>query len=83
MIINEWISNKKDIIISGIFGISGYVLVLVAFTIDKVSYIVGLRQLSIVFAVLLGGHVLKEKHKRIRLAAACLIFIGAFLIIIA
>ena len=36
---------------------------LLFFTIERMSYIVGLRQLSIVFAVLLGGHVLKEKNK--------------------
>jgi len=46
----------------------------------KVSYITGLRQISIVFAVLLGGHILKEKHKSIRLIAASIIFLGAFLI---
>ena len=80
---NEWISNKKDIIASGILGISGYALILAAFKMDKVSYIVGLRQVSIVFAVLLGGHLLKEKYKAVRLTASCLIFIGAFLITIA
>jgi len=44
---------------------------------------VGLRQLSIVFAVLLGGYILKEKHKVLRLAAASLIFTGVYLIAIA
>ena len=47
------------------------------------SYVAGLRQLSIVFAVLLGGQILKEKNKRIRIAASIIIFIGAYLIIIA
>lgn len=82
-IVDEWVSNKRDIIVSGILGISGYALILAAFKMDKVSYVVGLRQLSIVFAVLLGGHILKEKCKAVRLTASCLIFIGAFLITIA
>jgi uncharacterized membrane protein len=44
------------------------------------SYIVGLRQLSIVFAVLLGGHFLKEKNKLVRIGSSIVIFIGAYLI---
>ncbi len=83
LIKNEWVINKKEIIISGIIGILGYSLILIAFTFEKVSYVVGLRQLSIVFAVLLGGHVLKEKHKVLRLIAALFIFAGVYLITIA
>ena len=37
---------------------------------------VALRQVSIVFGVLLGGHLLKERHKWIRLSAAGLILAG-------
>jgi drug/metabolite transporter (DMT)-like permease len=47
------------------------------------SYIVGLRQTSIVFAVLMGSHFLKEKHKGIRLAGSLIIFAGGFLISLA
>jgi drug/metabolite transporter (DMT)-like permease len=47
------------------------------------SYVAGLRQLSIVFAVLLGGHILREKNKKIRIASSIIIFIGAYLITIA
>jgi uncharacterized membrane protein len=47
------------------------------------SYIVGLRQLSIVIAVLLGGHFLNEKNKMIRITSAFIIFTGAYLIAIA
>jgi len=36
--------------------------------------------LSIVFAVLLGGYALKEKHQRMRLTSASIIFVGTFLI---
>lgn len=79
-IVQEWRANKKAIITTGILSIIGYTLILLAFTIERVSYITGLRQLSVVFAVLLGGHLLKEKHKAIRLSGASLIFAGAFLI---
>ena len=77
---SEWQTNRKTILICGFLSIFGYFLILVAFTIDRVSYIVGLRQLSIVFAVLLGGYALKEKHKKIRFTSASIIFVGTFLI---
>ena len=47
------------------------------------SYIVGLRQTSIVFAVLMGSHFLKEKHQGIRLTGSLIIFTGGFLISLA
>ena len=76
----EWRSGAVRIIMSGIIGIVGYALILVAFTIERVSYIVGLRQTSIVFAVFMGSHLLKEKHRGIRLTGALIIFAGGFLI---
>jgi drug/metabolite transporter (DMT)-like permease len=76
----EWQTNRTPILICGILSIFGYFLILVAFTLDRVRYIVGLRQLSIVFAVLLGGYALKEKHQRMRFASASIIFVGTFLI---
>jgi len=80
LIRNEWKINKRPIIVNGFMGIFGYALILVAFTLERVSYVVGLRQLSIVFTVLLGGHVLREKHRAIRYSAAVIIFFGALLI---
>jgi drug/metabolite transporter (DMT)-like permease len=77
---NEWRTNRKTILVCGFLSIFGYFLILVAFTLERVSYIVGLRQLSIVFAVLLGGYALKEKYKRVRFISASIIFMGTFLI---
>lgn len=82
-ILKEWAARKRPIVINGFFATLGYMLILIAFTIEKVSYVVGLRQVSVVIAVLLGGHILKERHKLIRFGASFLIFIGAFLISIA
>jgi uncharacterized membrane protein len=83
MIKKEWNSGLGRIIASGVLGIFGYMLILVSFTIERVSYIVGLRQTSIVFAVLMGSHFLKEKHKGIRLTGSLIIFAGGFLISLA
>ena len=76
----EWTAHRRPILVCGVLSIFGYLLILIAFTIERVSYIVGLRQLSIVFAVLLGGQLLKEKHKAIRVGASLVIFLGAYLI---
>jgi drug/metabolite transporter (DMT)-like permease len=82
-ILKEWKSGPGKIIMSGVIGIVGYALILIAFTIERVSYIVSLRQTSVVFAVLMGSYFLKEKHGGIRLAGALIIFIGGFLISLA
>ncbi|UCF94208.1 MAG: EamA family transporter [Desulfobacterales bacterium] len=79
----EWIANKKRILASGFIGIFGYTLILIAFTLGRVSYIVGLRQLSIVFAVLMGSYFLKEKQRGLRFVGALIIFSGGFLISLA
>ena len=79
----EWYSGPGRIILSGVIGIVGYALILVAFTIERVSYIVSLRQISIVFAVLMGSHFLKEKNRGIRLTGALIIFVGGILISLA
>jgi uncharacterized membrane protein len=79
----EWALRKGSILVCGVLSIFGYFLILVAFTMERMSYVAGLRQLSIVFAVLLGGHLLKEKNKKIRIASSIVIFLGAYLIAVA
>ena len=76
----EWTRRRWPILLCGVLSIFGYFLILLAFTLERVSYIVGLRQLSIVFAVLLGGQLLKEQYKTIRIGASLVIFLGAYLI---
>lgn len=83
MIKKEWRAGLRRIIASGVLGIFGYMLILISFTIERVSYIVGLRQTSIVFAVLMGSHFLKEKHQGIRLTGSLIICAGGFLISLA
>ena len=80
VILQVWQTHRKTILANGLLGVFGYLLILAAFTMEKVSYVVGLRQLSIVFAVLMGGKLLGEKHQTIRLSASLVIFVGAFLI---
>ncbi|NMX21236.1 hypothetical protein C5S30_02120 [ANME-1 cluster archaeon GoMg4] len=79
----EWNSNKKNILIVGFLCFFTFFLILIAMTLAKLSYIVALRQLSIIFSVDLGAWVLREEHVDIRLTASFLIFVGSFLIAIA
>lgn len=79
----EWQVHKRSILTCSFLGIFGYFLILLAFTVERVSYIVGLRQVSIVFAVLLGGHFLNEKNRMIRIVSSMIIFLGCYCITIA
>jgi len=80
---SEWISNKKTILANGFITFFGYLLILVAFTIEKVSYIVGLREISVVFGVIMGRRLLNEGRMNVRLTAATIIFIGSVSIAVA
>ncbi len=75
-----WQNHKKAILLNGILVLYGYIPILIAFTLERLSYVVSLRQLSIVFAVLMGGQLLQEPHKLIRFLAAAVIVAGAVLI---
>ncbi len=76
----ELSKNRWPIIIGSIMIPSSYLLILYAMTVGNVSYIVAVRQLSIVFAVLLGSLLLKEEHGWIRFLASLCIFSGVLLI---
>lgn len=82
-LLKTWKENKKVILINGFFASINYPLILIAFTLSNVSYVVGLRQISIIIAALLGGHMLKEGHRTLRLFSAIIICTGAILVAIA
>ena len=79
-IMPEWRRNKRNILLVALIQFLGYLLILYAMTLTKVSYIVAIRQISVVFAVLMGTAVLKEKYGFVRLVASAFIFLGVFLI---
>lgn len=77
---NQFRRYKKSIVTIGFLDIFGYSLVLIALTGNKLSYIFALRQMSIIFAVLLGSKILNEKYGKARFISATIIFIGIVLI---
>jgi len=76
----EWRTNWKLILLSGPILMASFISFRYALKMAPVSYVVPVRQVSIMFGVLLGMLFLKESYGKIRLAAAVLILTGAFLI---
>lgn len=79
----EWSVNKKRILLSSFLCLTSYLLILMAFQISKVNYIVALRQISIIISVLIGIICLGERHGKLRVIAAVVMFAGFFLVTIA
>ena len=76
----EWSASGIQTVLSGFLMYFGYILVLVAMSLAQVSYILSVRQLSIVIGAALGVWLLGEKHGRFRLISALIIFIGVVVI---
>ncbi len=69
----------KPIMVTTMLVMISYSLILYVMMTEKVSYIVALRQCSVIFAVLLGTYLLEESHAKLRLAAATVMVIGVLL----
>jgi EamA-like transporter family. len=76
----EWRSNRLNIILAGFVSLFGYLLVLMAFKIENVTYVVAIRQASVIFGVLLGAYVLNEGNKLARISSSLVIYAGIYLV---
>jgi drug/metabolite transporter (DMT)-like permease len=72
----RWSASRREVVAIGVLVPSAYVLVLAAMTISPVSYVAPAREVSILFATLLGTHLLSEGRSRRRLAAAATMVAG-------
>lgn len=79
---NEWDTNRPAVLVGGVLPLGTYLIILLAMQIAAVSYVVPLRETSIVFSTILGGLVLKEHISPVRVAASCLIAAGVLAIAI-
>ncbi|MCX8071148.1 MAG: EamA family transporter [Candidatus Binatia bacterium] len=77
---NEWQRNAWRMAATGMLGGFSYLLILWALASAPASYVLGLRQCSIVFGVVLAHFVLRELETRYRLAGASVIAFGSALI---
>ncbi len=76
----EWHQNRLIILLVGFLCFSTYLIVLYAMQIGKVSYIVSVRESSILMSVLFGMFFLKEQLNRQKVIGSLLIFCGIILI---
>jgi drug/metabolite transporter (DMT)-like permease len=76
----EWQINRGAILIDGFLVLFTYLMILFAFRLSKVSYVVAAREVSIVFSALLGILWLKEAHAPQKIAGSVLIAGGVALI---
>lgn len=74
------IREKISIVITSLSIILSYSLIIFVMRISKLSYIFSIREVSIVFGVILGTIFLKEKYKVVRITSSILIFLGILLI---
>jgi drug/metabolite transporter (DMT)-like permease len=71
-----WLQQRRYALIVGIFSPVSYVLVLYALKVAPLSHVAPAREVSMLFAALLGGHLLGEKDRGPRIAGAALIAAG-------
>jgi uncharacterized membrane protein len=76
----EWQVNKGPIMLVGFLVAFTYLLVLFAMQTSNVSYVVAVREVSIVFSALFGIMWLGEGHRQPRLIGAFLIALGVVFI---
>ncbi len=71
---------RRAAYISGTLTVFSYFLVVVALSVDKASYVGSVRNIGIVFSVLLARWFLGESYTGIRLMASAFIFAGVVMI---
>jgi len=80
VIIAEWRENNKNIILAGLARFVSYLLILYVMLDTQLSYVVAVRQISIVLAVITGSMILKEENARTRMIGALGILAGVIVI---
>jgi len=72
--------HKKKALSIGYAGVTAYVLILLAFQHSPASYVVALREISILVAIFLGVFFLKEELSKQRIFGIVLLVLGAILV---
>jgi drug/metabolite transporter (DMT)-like permease len=75
---HEWRCRRAAIVAAALLSPLAYLLVLLALTFSRVSYIAPARELGIVIGTLLGTLALHESYGRFRVAGSLLIVAGVF-----
>lgn len=75
-LVQAWRTQWRHAAVVAVLGPLGYVLVLYAMTLAPLSHVAPARELSMLFAALLGGQLLGERDRVLRLAGAACIAAG-------
>jgi drug/metabolite transporter (DMT)-like permease len=74
--VQHWRQQWKHALLVAAISPLGYVLVLYAMKTSPLSHVAPAREVSMLFAALIGGHLLGEGDRRARIAGAALIALG-------
>jgi len=79
----EWRENWQTIVVASAMNLTSYLLVLFAFRLSKVGYVVAARELSILFSAFIGSLSLGEGPLLPRLAGASIVLAGVVCVALA
>jgi drug/metabolite transporter (DMT)-like permease len=79
----EWTANWRTILVASAMTLTAYLLVLFAFRLSKVGYVVAAREVSIVVSVVIGRLWFGERRLAGRLAGAGLVLAGVICLALA
>jgi drug/metabolite transporter (DMT)-like permease len=79
----EWRTNWRSILVASTMTLTSYLMVLFAFRLSKVSYVVAAREISIVLSAVIGSVWFKEGPLAPRLAGAALVAAGVVCVALA
>ncbi len=78
--------DRRDIrtflIIGAVLALEA-VAINLAYTLQIVPYVIAIKRLAILFAVVMGCYLFREEHPRVRLTGGAILLAGALLIILA
>jgi len=72
----RWATSWREVVVIGVLVPAAYILVLSAMAISPVSYVAPAREVSILFATLMGTRFLSEGHSAMQVAAAIIMVVG-------
>jgi drug/metabolite transporter (DMT)-like permease len=79
----EWRRHWRTILVASAMNLTSYLLVLFAFRLSKVGYVVAARELSILFSAFIGSLWLGEGRLAPRLAGASVVLAGVVCVALA
>lgn len=82
-VIEGWRESRRALAIAGVATPMNYILALLALRLTYASYMVAIRQSSVVFGVIMGSLLLREAHGKPRLVGSLLMLAGITLVSLA